>query len=145
MDNDFLKNQIDQNYGLDLDNILNKYSLAVYQRFDQLFLIPHQYLENFINLPYSYIGMPLGQWLQERLIPSHPFISRFGRQFTRGKIEISEKDVSIWTAGRDIRHPDTNLTPRGQYLLVTDSEGRNLGMGKLLPKRLRNMLPRGSI
>jgi NOL1/NOP2/fmu family ribosome biogenesis protein len=29
--------------------------------------------------------------------------------------------------------------------LVTDPAGRNLGLGKLLPKRLRNMLPRQSI
>ncbi len=137
--------QITQNYGLDLYDILEIYSLGVFQRFDQLFLIPQQYMENFIHLPFNYIGMPLGQWIREELIPSHPFISRFGGQFKRGKIEINENDVALWTAGRDIRHPDTNLTPKGQFLLVTDPDGRNLGLGKLLPKRLRNMLPRGSI
>jgi len=137
--------QISQNYGLDLDVNLKKYSLEVYQRFDQIFLIPQQYLTHFIHLPYNYIGMPLGQWVTEELIPSHTFISRFGRQFTRGKIVINSDDVPLWTAGRDLRHPETNLTPKGQYLLVTDLEGRNLGLGKLLPKRLRNMLPRSLI
>jgi len=137
--------QINQNYGLDLTCVLEEHELEIYQRFDQLFLIPQRYLEHFIDLPYAYIGMPLGQWLGEELNPSHPFVSRFGDQFNRGKIQINESDVSLWTSGRDIRNPDTNLTPKGQYFLVTDSEGRNLGMGKLLPKRLRNMLPRGLI
>ena len=137
--------QIDQNYGLDLTRILEDYALELYQRFDQIFLIPHRYLEHFISLPYTYIGMPLGQWTREEIVPAHPFISRFGGLFTRGKIIIDEGDIPLWTAGRDIRYPDTSLTPNGQYLLVTDVDGRNLGLGKLLSKRLRNMLPRGSI
>jgi NOL1/NOP2/fmu family ribosome biogenesis protein len=137
--------QISQNYGFDLFQILEEYSLGIYQRFDHLFLIPLQYLERFINLPYEYIGLPLGQWIREGLVPSHPFISRFGNQFNKGKIQIDEANVSLWIAGRDIRYPETSLDPRGQYLVVTDDAGRNLGLGKLLPKRLRNMLPRGSI
>ena len=137
--------QISQNYDFDLYQILEEYSLGIYRRFDHLFLIPLQYLEHFINLPYEYIGMPLGQLIQEELVPSHPFISRFGNQFNKGKIQIDEANVSLWIAGRDIRYPETNLDPRGQYLVVTDDAGRNLGLGKLLPKRLRNMLPRGSI
>jgi len=137
--------QVVQNYGLDLSQILEDYSLVLFQRYEQLFLIPQQYLENFIHMPYAYIGMPLGQWIQDGLVLSHPFISRFGNHFTQGKIDINEEDVSLWIAGRDIRHPETNLTPKGQYLLVTDGDGRNLGLGKLLPKRLRNMLPRGLI
>ena len=140
-----IADQISQNYVIDITSVLEEYGLEIHQRFDQIFLIPQRYLEHFIDLPYAYIGMPLGQWAGEELIPSHPFISRFGDQFNRGKIQINDSDVSLWTSGRDIRHPDTNLTPKGQYLLVTDSEGRNLGIGKLLPKRLRNMLPRGLI
>lgn len=137
--------QIGKNYGLDLAKILQAYALALFQRFDQLFLIPQRYLDQFIALPYEYIGMPLGQWNHGTLIPSHAFVSRFGKQFTRGKIQIAESHIQMWISGRDIRHPQTDLAPKGQFLLVNDQHGRNLGMGKLLPKRLRNMLPRGLI
>lgn len=125
--------------------MIQTYHLELYQRHEQLFLIPHRYLENFSTLPYSYIGMPIGRWVNDNLEPAHEFISRFGRQFTRGLIRIEDERVDQWIAGRDIRHPNTGLEPSGQYLLVTDETGRNLGLGKLLPKRLRNMLPRGSV
>ena len=144
-DKDLIIHRIKRNYGLDLDKVIHTYCLELYQRHEQLFLIPHQYLEHFSTLPYSYIGMPIGRWVNDSLEPTHEFISRFGRQFTRGLIRIEDERVEQWIAGRDIRHPDTDLEPRGQYLLVTDETGRNLGLGKLLPKRLRNMLPRGSI
>ncbi|MDT8380813.1 MAG: hypothetical protein RQ728_00985 [Brevefilum sp.] len=137
--------QIETNYGLDLEKVLDAHSLELFQRFDQLFLIPQKYVEHFSTLPYEYIGMPLGQWHQNTLIPSHAFASRFGREFTRGKIVIEESLVGMWVSGRDIRYLQTEMIPKGQYLLVNDQGGRNLGLGKLLPKRLRNMLPRGLI
>jgi NOL1/NOP2/fmu family ribosome biogenesis protein len=137
--------QIETNYGLDLEKVLEAHALKLFQRFDQLFLIPQKYTDHFITLPYEYIGMPLGQRHQNSLIPSHAFASRFGREFTRGKIVIEESHVGMWVSGRDIRHPQTEQTLEGQYLLVNDQDGRNLGLGKLLPKRLRNMLPRGLI
>ncbi len=140
-----IHDQVETNYGLELENILEAFNLELFQRFDQLFLIPQKYTEHFITLPFEYIGMPLGQWHQNILIPSHTFASRFGTEFTRGKIVIEESHVELWISGRDIRHPQTELSPKGQYLLVNDQDGRNLGIGKLLPKRLRNMLPKGLI
>ena len=144
-DNNLIFNLIKRNYGLDLDEVIQTYHLELYQRHEQVFLIPQHYLGHFSTLPYSYIGLPIGRWVNDTLEPAHEFISRFGRQFTRGLIRIEDDRVEQWIAGRDIRHPDTDLEPRGQYLLVTDHAGRNLGLGKLLPKRLRNMLPRSSI
>lgn len=144
-DKNFIFNRIKRNYGLDLDEVIHAYHLELYQRHEQLFLIPQRYLEQFSTLPYSYIGMPIGRRVNDSLEPAHEFISRFGREFTRGMIRIEDDRVEQWIAGRDIRHPDTDLEARSQYLLVTDDNGRNLGLGKLLPKRLRNMLPRGSV
>jgi 16S rRNA (cytosine1407-C5)-methyltransferase len=140
-----LFNQIINQYGLSLQEILQLFNLACLRRYDQFFLIPQSYLEHFISLPYEYIGMPLGRWIEGQLEPSHEFISRFGHYFTRGLIQLNEDQVVQWIQGRDIRYPNTDLTPSGQYLLVKDQTGRSLGMGKLLPKRLRNMLPRQSI
>ena len=131
-----------KNYGLNLIKILENYSLEAFQRYDQLFLIPNTYLDNFQSLPFTLIGLLMGQWQDGMLKPSAEFISRFGRQFTHGMIQIDDDLIPQWISGRDIRHLNTNIKPIGQYLLVTDSAGRNLGLGKLLPNRLRNMLPR---
>jgi len=134
--------QILENYGLGMQEILSNDRLSLFKRYDQIFLIPKRYLSHFMTLPYAYIGMSVGRWLGNEFEPSHEFVSRFGHQFTWGKIQIEDKNVEQWIAGRDIRHPESDFEPAGQYLLVTDQSGRNLGMGKLLPKRLRNMLPR---
>ncbi len=136
--------EILNNYGIHIDPIVAEHRLELMTRYDQLFLIPQSYLQQFINLPYEFIGMAIGRWAQDQFEPSHEFISRFGTLFTQGKITIGEDQLDAWIAGRDIRYIQTPLSPSGQYLMVTDEYERNLGMGKLLPKRLRNMLPRQS-
>ncbi len=139
---DIMISEIRKMFGLDLRQILEESNLALLQRHDQIFLIPQLYLDHFRTLPYAFIGMPLGRTVNEVFEPSAEFISRFGHLFTSGTITIEREEVSQWIAGRDIRHLNTSLEPKGQYLMVTDPDGRNLGLGKLLPKRLRNMLPR---
>lgn len=137
--------QLAEDYGIDMWEITQELEVDLYTRHAGLFFIPTAYLENFINLPFEYIGMALGQWNSGQMQPSHAFISRFGHQFSRGIIKIQAELVEQWIAGRDIRSPETRLAPQGQYLLVVDQAGRNLGLGKLLPKRLRNMLPKTAI
>lgn len=137
--------EIALNYGINLREILEAFNVELFFRLEGVFLIPKAYLTNFHTLPFEYIGMALGLWVAGKLQPSHEFFSRFGHQFTTGKVHIDDDQVDQWIAGRDIRYPDITLTPQGQYLLVVDQDGRNLGMGKLLPKRLRNMLPKSSI
>lgn len=137
-----LEEELQAAFGLSLKSVLEQFNLQPCQRNQQLFLIPAAYLDRFQELPYEYIGMPLGKWINERFEPSAEFISRFGRVFTRGVIMIAPEQVDQWIAGRDIRNPQIKDSPQGQYVLVTDLDGRNLGLGKLLPKRLRNMLPR---
>lgn len=132
-------------FGFDLERVLNDFDLVLLQRFDQLNLIPAPYLNRFRGLPYEWIGMPIARRWPDDLEPTPAFISRFGQSFQHGIIQIQDALVPQWIAGRDIRQPETNLTATGQYLLVKDEAGRNLGMGKLLPRRLRNMLPRRSI
>jgi len=142
---DQICDQISGNYHFDLCTLMEDMRVRLFSRHAGVFIIPEVYLENFSNLPFEFIGMSLGQWNGGQLQPSHEFVSRFGSQFNAGFIQIDDDQVSQWIAGRDIRHPDTSLKPSGQYLLVLDGTGRNLGMGKLLPKRLRNMLPRISV
>ena len=137
-----LEEELDAAFGLSLRSILDQFNLQLCQRNQQTFLIPGAYLAHFQELPYEYIGMPLGKWINERFEPSAEFVSRFGREFTRNIIKISAEQVEQWIAGRDLRNPQFKDSPQGQYVLVNDMDDRNLGLGKLLPKRLRNMLPR---
>ena len=138
-------NQLLAEYGFNLQAFLQDSQARLFTRHANVFLIPGAYLEQFSTLPFEYIGMPLGQWLGDTLQPTHEFFSRFGCFFTTGKIRIEDNQVDTWTAGRDIRYPSTDRTPSGQFLLVEDEDGRNLGMGKLLERRLRNMLPRSQV
>ena len=137
-----LGQQMLDQFGLDLELIYDRIDVIPYQRFEQYFLIPKKYLQYFPTLPFEYIGMPLGAWHDDVFEPSHTFISRFGGHFNQGTITLQNGAIQQWIAGRDIRYPNTHLSPQGQYLLVKDESGRNLGLGKLLPKRLRNLLPR---
>jgi 16S rRNA (cytosine1407-C5)-methyltransferase len=132
---------IDQ-FGFDLEAVYDTHKVLPYQRFEHYFLIPRRYIEEFTTFPFAYIGMPLGSWQGDAFSPSHTFVSRFGGQFTQGTIALEDDKVQQWIMGRDIRYPDTDLPPQGQFLLVKDKDNRNLGLGKLLPKRLRNLLPR---
>lgn len=137
-----LTNEFENAFGFSLSAVLEDFHLRLMQRNQQTFLIPEAYLTHFQELPYEYIGMPVGKWANERFEPSAEFISRFGHHFTKGQVTIADEQVQQWVSGRDIRYPQMENTPQGQYVLVRDPAGRNLGLGKLLPKRLRNMLPR---
>ena len=129
-------------YRLNMPEVMDLENLELFSRHEQIFLIPSRYLSDFHTLPFEYIGMPVGKIISEELEPFPEFISRFGHYFSKGIIQITEAEIPQWIASRDIRHPNSPLKPNGQYLLVTDPAGRNLGLGKLLPKRLRNMLKR---
>ncbi len=141
-DQDKVFAELENTFGFTLGAVLADSGLRLFQRNQTLFLIPELYLAHFRELPYEYIGMPLGKWLHDRFEPSAEFISRFGHHFTRGWVTIDDDQLDQWITGRDIRYPQIENTPQGQYVLVRDRINRNLGLGKLLPKRLRNMLPR---
>jgi 16S rRNA (cytosine1407-C5)-methyltransferase len=134
--------QIWDAYGFDLGEILARYHLELFKRHEGIFLIPQVYLERFQTLPFEWIGMQIGQWIAGNFHPSLEFASRFGHLFIRGKAQLDDSQLSQWIDQRDIRNPKIDLPPQGQYLLVEDKSGRNLGVGKLLSKRLRNLLPR---
>jgi 16S rRNA (cytosine1407-C5)-methyltransferase len=131
-----------EQFGFDLEKVLSQYQARLMVRKDKYFLIPRIYLERFRTLPFEMIGLQLGEWTDNYFQPDHAFISRFGHCFTQGIISISDADSKIWVEGRDLRHPQNDIPAKGQYLLVKDSSGRILGLGKLLPKRLRNLLPK---
>jgi len=137
----FFKN----NYGFSMSTLFDSYEVELWRRGDIVFSIPVTYLKHFHSLPYHTLGMMLGKQISNRFIPSHEFVSRFGKDFLHGRLTIPDELITGWISGRDIRNPPTTGYDNGSIVVVQDSSGRNLGRGKILTKRIRNLLPTRTI
>ena len=89
--------------------------------------------------------MLIGEQSEKNFVPSHELITRFSSQFTGNRLALSDEQAKVWLAGRDLRGLGTLHYPLGTVILLEDDKHRFLGQGKVLNKRIRNMLPRRSI
>ena len=128
-------------FGFSLEEILERYSLKVVTHKEQYYLIPGRLKELFMNLPFLSAGLPLGKSLKDDVLISHEFVSRFGDSFTNGVLILEDELTSSWTRGEDIRGYKSESFSTGEIYVIRDRHGRNLGRGKLLADRLKNMLP----
>ena len=128
-------------YGFDLNLLMEKQNLAVGQDKNELSLIPMRYLNEFSALPCTSIGLRLGERIEDEFIPAHEFATRFGGLFQSGKIQIDEEQLKPWLRGEDLRPYSVPTLPKGRVVVVTDGIGRNLGRGKILSHQLKNLLP----
>jgi 16S rRNA (cytosine1407-C5)-methyltransferase len=132
---------LQDHYGFDLEKVLDKSFLEVVTGKNQYYLVPGALRDNYKNLPVLYSGLPLGKPLSDQLLISHEFISRFGDQFTNGMLLLEDEFILAWVHREDIRGYKAKNFPLGKIYAVRDRHGRNLGRGKLLEGRLKNMLP----
>ncbi len=128
-------------YGFDLNSLMEKQNLIVGQLQNYLFLIPLAYLNEFADLSCLSIGLRLGEHIENEFSPGHEFAARFGLTFQSGKIQLDEEQVKPWLRGEDLRPYSTPALPKGRVVVVTDGNGRNLGRGKILTAQLKNLLP----
>ena len=128
-------------YGFDLDAVIRKQDLQILEINGILTLVPKALLTSFKDLPWLSSGMPLGKTLPNTWQPSHEFVSRFGDRFTSGILTLEDEYLPAWLRGEDIRGYDTGIKTRGTIVAVRDELGRNLGRGKVLKDRLKNLLP----
>ncbi len=133
--------QIDDHYGFDLPAWMARQNLVMMMRKDRAFLVPELLLSRLDKLPYISAGMELGKRVRDELVISHEFISRFGDRFTRGILVLGEEYLEAWMRGEDLRSYRNAAQEMGRIYAVRDETGRNLGRGKLLADRLKNMLP----
>ncbi len=136
-----LSDLIMDSYGFDLSKVTQQYSLELMHRRDNLFLVPQKYLSYFSQIPFHTLGMSLGKMTAGNILLTHEFVSRFGPQFAQGIIILDDQYIDQWLAGRDIRGPYLSPNQIGSIVLVKDLYGRILGSGKVLPERIRNLLP----
>jgi len=132
---------ISGSYGFDLDKVIQTQSLMIAEINEDLYLIPQILLEAFDDLPWLACGMPLGKALPDGWQPSHEFVSRFGDQFTHHVLILEDNHLLAWLRGEDIRSYSSRMELQGKVLAIRDRHGCNLGRGKLLENRLKNMLP----
>ncbi len=139
--NSLLASQFQGNYGFDLSAILEEQNLALALRGDRVFLIPEILLSGKVQFPCLSAGMELGRLIREDLIVSHEFVSRFGDQFNQGVLILEDEMLDAWMRGEDLRGYRDEKLAQGKVYAIRDELGRNLGRGKLLADRLKNMLP----
>jgi 16S rRNA (cytosine1407-C5)-methyltransferase len=128
-------------YGFDLATVLDRQHLAVLQRGDAIYAIPDQLLTHFGDFPCIAIGMLIGEWVEDRFIPSHALIARFSGQFTQPRFTLAAEQIKGWWNGGDLRGVDVPY-PAGSIVLMEDDQRRYLGRGKVLRDRVRNLLPK---
>ena len=132
-------------YAFNLETVLSEYQCTLYQRAAQVWLIPEQYLNRFSNLPYAFLGFPLGKLIGSKLELSFVMVSRFGDAFNANIFVLPDEYFQDWLGGADLRGLPLDGIEMGTVVAVRDKQGRNLGAGKALPHRLRNLLPSRSL
>jgi 16S rRNA (cytosine1407-C5)-methyltransferase len=128
-------------YGFDFKNWLDSQKLYLAQKGNRVCAIPSLYPDLGINLPFQTLGMVIAEENPEGWQISHEFCSRFGRKFTSGIITLPQEKVASWLGGED----QLGFVPAksgGPIAVVLDPDRRNLGRGKILSDRLKNLLPR---
>ena len=143
--NNQLCKQVQSLYEFDLEAVLETYQCTLYQRAAQVWLIPEQYLNRFSNLPYAFLGFPLGKLIGNKLELSFVRVSRFGDAFNANVFVLPDEYFQDWLGGADLRGLPLDGIEMGTVVAVRDKLGRNLGAGKALPNRLRNLLPSHSL
>ncbi len=132
-------------YSFDFSAETEKRKLLLYRRDQQLFLLPEQYLRVFPELPYYAFGFPFGKWSGPNFELSPEMISRYGDRFCANVWVIPQELARQWLQGLDIRGIEVTGCRKSSIVALRDAEGRNLGAGKNLPGRLRNLLPSRAI
>ncbi len=128
-------------FGFALEPILEANGLTLWAQERTVYAVPQRAVELFGELPHRSAGLMLGRWQGDVFLPSRALITRYLAQFQAPRLELDEKQALHWLKGRDLRgvKPPAGAGP---VVLCMDRHGRFLGRAKVLPNRLRNLLPK---
>ena len=132
---------VSDQFGFDLAALMEKQGLELFEFHGDVILMPQDLKIRLPGLHFLSTGMLLGSQTDKGWMLSHEFTTRFGSQFTHSVVVLDEDSLPEWERGADIRGLDANKELIGRMVVVRDASGRNLGRGKLLANRLRNLLP----
>jgi 16S rRNA (cytosine1407-C5)-methyltransferase len=130
------------NYGFDLEAIIEKQNLALWQRGKRVFVIPEADYGRLYGLPVRSMGLLVGESSPAGFVVSYEWCARFAIQFERGHLYLEADQVPRWLRGEDLHGIPMTGFRKGEIVIVCDESGRMLSRGKVLSGRLRNLLPR---
>jgi 16S rRNA (cytosine1407-C5)-methyltransferase len=128
-------------YGFDLRAVMERQRLGLWTHGESVYAIPELFLSWFGDLPCAVTGMRVGERSEDGFAPSHELVARFSAQFTGRRLTLANVQAEVWLAGRELRGVQTSY-PLDTVILLEDERSRFLGRGKVLSKRIRNLLPR---
>jgi len=137
----FICQQFREDYGFDLNKIIEDQGVCLWKNKDELRLLPNQFPHVFSGLQLVSSGMRLGKLSESGFFPTHEFVARFGIHFQTGIILLPDELLPNWLRGEDLRGFTTDKFNKGKVVVVTDRYGRNLGRGKVQTGQLKNLLP----
>lgn len=130
-------------FGFDLAHHLEDKKLVLLSKKDSVYALPERLLVEMRGLPAMSFGLMIGQLNEGNFIPAHELVSRFWREFTGHRVCLSDpQQTQIWLDGRDLRHELSSNYNKGTIVLLENDYGEFIGRGKVLPGRVRNLLPR---
>ena len=132
-------------FGFDLETVLEDENLTVWQRGDAVHALPETFLKRFGTLPFKSLGLPVGQYTPGGFIPDFDWLSRFETAFTAPRLALPDELTTAWLNGEDLRETDSSGFSSGQVVIMADRENRLMGLGRLLPDRIKNLLPRRAL
>jgi 16S rRNA (cytosine1407-C5)-methyltransferase len=131
-----------ETYSFALDAWLTGQGQVLMQRGPEVYVIPQRLLDQFATLPFQFAGLLLGEQGPESFVLSHDAAARLGSQFKSGTYCLPPEAMPAWLRGSDLLGALPAAFRPGDIVMVTDALGRNLGRGKVLRDRLKNLLPR---
>ncbi|MFA5836269.1 MAG: NOL1/NOP2/sun family putative RNA methylase [Bellilinea sp.] len=134
---DFYRNQ----FGHDLEPILETYGLEMWHSAAGIFAVPSTYLQHFGGLPCHLLGLKLAEETPDGLSPAHDWVARFGSSFTAGRVVIPHDLLAPWLRGEDLDFAPGGELHSGMVVLY-DPDERCLGRGRLQAGKIKNLLPR---
>lgn len=130
-----------EKFGFALEQFYEENDLEIRALGTDILLVPNSLLKVFRDLPILSVGMPVAKQIRDQFQPAHAFAMRFGNHFTRGTMILPQEHTSAWMHGSDILGFKPSDRSTGEYVSIRDTMGRNLGLAKVLDKRLKNLLP----
>lgn len=128
-------------FGFNLEGIIESQEIVLCEINQRIFLVPDIFLKYMEGIDWVSCGLLLGEFLANQWVPSHEFIARFGDQFKNQVVVLEDHDTDTWLRGEDLRSYSETALKVGSIVAVRDQKGRNLGRGKVLRDRLKNLLP----
>jgi len=128
-------------YGFDAKSSLLDLSLGLWRRDSEVYAIPRLYESRLSAFPAVSIGMMIGQLHGSDFAPSHELVSRFWDRFSGQRFQVDPDQARVWLDGRDLRGVTDSVSSPGSIVLIEDEKKRFLGSGKVLDRRIRNLLP----